>query len=84
MDAKTLRSYGLSLLFLAMALGGIGRSIHSSSINMAMNGASILCSIAGIALFVKAAPPKRRPIILVSVTVGVVAAALIAYLVINR
>ena len=69
-----LRSYGLALLFLGMAVAAIGRALHASdTVKIAMTIVSVVFSLSAIALFVKVS--KRRAATLVAIFAAVLSAA---------
>lgn len=71
----------MSLLFLGMVLGSLGRTLHvSDTIQTTMTAVSIVFSLTAAALFVKAAPPQRRPFLLAMMVAVLLAAAAAGYL----
>ena len=65
MNQQNLRSYGLSLILLALAVGSLGRTLHvADAIKMTLSAVSLLFSLVAIVMFVKATPANRRPITL--------------------
>jgi len=77
-----LRSWGLALLVLGMAVGAIGRALHASdSVHIGMSVASLALSLAAIGIFIKVS--KRRSV-LVATLAAVVMLALGAAFALTR
>lgn len=85
MTNTTMRNLGLSLIFLALAAGSLGRTMHASgSVNMALNGLSVLFSLSAIVLFFKAAPANRRLNMIGVMVAALLACVVLALIVLRR
>ena len=81
MNETQLRSLGLSMLFLGIAVGGIARSSHlSSSMSTAGSVISALFSFTAIGLFFKASPGRRGRLVIGIAVVVLVATAMAVFM----